>query len=90
MPTIPIHSSAPIHWSPPPYSWCKANFDGAIFQELEAVGVGVVIRDHEGNGIRALSKRIALPSSIEDVEAIVGRKAISFTKQFGLQKVIFC
>ena len=70
--------SAPAHWSTPPNSWCKANFDGAIFLELGVAGMGVVIRDHEGNMIGALSERIALPPSVEDVEALACRRAISF------------
>lgn len=40
--------------------------------------MGVVIRDHEGNMIEALSERIALPPSVEDVEALACRRAISF------------
>lgn len=40
----------------------------------------MVIRDYEGSVIGALSERIALPSSIKDVEALVGRRAISFAK----------
>ena len=75
--------------TPPPISWCKANFDGAIFQELGAAGLGVVIRDHEGSVIGALSERIALPPSMEDVEALAGRRAIAFAKEIGLQEVIF-
>ena len=35
--------------------------------------MGVVIRDHEGNMIGALSERIALPPSVEDVEHVGGR-----------------
>ncbi|XP_065638360.1 uncharacterized protein LOC136071235 [Quercus suber] len=87
-PLIPQLPSAPIHWSPPPISWCKANFVGAIFQELGSVGLGVVIRDHEGSVIGALSERIPLPPSVEDVEALVGRRVISFAQELGLQEVI--
>ena len=49
----------------------------------------MVIRDHEGNVIGALFERIALPPSVEDVEAIAGRRAISFAEEIGLQKAIF-
>lgn len=89
LPTIPFQSLEPTNWSPPLNSWCKVNFNGAIFQELEAAGLGVVIRDHEGKVIGALSERISLPPSVEYVEALVGRRAISFAKEIGLQKVIF-
>ena len=87
--STPLQSQMTVHWSPPPISWCKANFDGAIFQELGAAGLGVVIRDHEGSVIGALFERIALPPSVEDVEALAGRRAIAFAKEIGLQEVIF-
>ena len=51
--------------------------------------MGVVIRDHEGNMIEALSERIALPPSVEDVEALACRRAISFAQEIGLQEVVF-
>ena len=51
--------------------------------------MGVVIRDHEGNMIGALSERIALPPSVEDVEALACRRAISFAQEIGLQEVVF-
>ena len=85
----PSQAAKPIHWSPPSNSWCKANFDGAVFQELGEAGLGVVVRDHEGTVIGAFSERIALPPTVEDVEAMAGRRAISFAKELGLPKVIF-
>ena len=78
-----------VHWFPPPNSWCKANFDGAIFQELGAAGIGVVIRDHEGKVIGAILERIALLPSVEDVEALACRRAILFAREFSLQTVVF-
>uniref|UniRef100_A0A7N2LEQ1 RNase H type-1 domain-containing protein n=1 Tax=Quercus lobata TaxID=97700 RepID=A0A7N2LEQ1_QUELO len=48
-------------------------------------GLGVVIRDHEGKVIGALSERIALPPSVDDVEALACRRAISFARKIGLQ-----
>lgn len=32
-----------IKWKPPPYSHLKVNFDGAVFREENAAGIGVVI-----------------------------------------------
>ena len=52
-------------------------------------GIGVVIRDSEGMVIAALSERISLPSTVEDVEALACRKAISFSIKLGLQDVVF-
>ncbi|XP_030970913.1 uncharacterized protein LOC115991350 [Quercus lobata] len=52
-------------------------------------GIGVVIRDSEGMVIAALLERILLPSTVEDVEALACRKAISFSIKLGLQDVVF-
>ena len=49
----------------------------------------MVIRDQEGSVIGALSERIALPPSVEDVEALAGRRAILFAQELGLLEVIF-
>ena len=51
--------------------------------------MGVVLRDHEGKVIGALSERIALPPSVEDVEALACRRAILFARELNLQSVIF-
>ena len=85
----PLLPPNPVCWSPPPNSWCKANYDGAIFQEQSAAGLGVVIRDHEGKVIGALSDRVALPPSVEDVEALACRRAILFALELNIHSVIF-
>nr|XP_023895477.1 uncharacterized protein LOC112007374 [Quercus suber] len=65
------------------------NFDGAFFQDIAAAGLGVVIRDHEGKVIGALFERIALPTFVDDVEALACRRAISFALKIGPQVVVF-
>ncbi|KAL3524720.1 hypothetical protein ACH5RR_013092 [Cinchona calisaya] len=36
-------SISDLRWAPPPHNWLKHNFDGAIFEELEAIGIGAAI-----------------------------------------------
>ena len=79
----------PAQRLPPPPAQYKANSDGVIFQDTGTAGIGVVIRDSEGMVIAALSERITLPSTVEDVEALGCRKAISFSIELGLQDVVF-
>ena len=83
-----IHQ-VPTKWSPPCSNIYKANFDGAVFQELQKAGVGVVIRNSNGEVIGALSESYFLPATVEDVEAIACRKAISFAINLGLENVVF-
>lgn len=47
----------------------KINFDGAVFDELGAAGLGVVMRDSYGCVIGALSE-FAMPISAATVEAL--------------------
>ena len=58
-----------VRWTPPQGQTLKANVDGAVFAELKAVGIGVVIRDMEGNVKAALSKKINAPLGSVEAEA---------------------
>nr|POE51404.1 hypothetical protein CFP56_41771 [Quercus suber] len=78
---------APIHWKPPWSSYWKINFNGAIFQDLQMAGIGMVIRNSSGQVIGALSDKINLPPIVDDVEAIACRKAISFALVLGVDEV---
>ncbi|KAK7816272.1 hypothetical protein CFP56_000560 [Quercus suber] len=47
-------------------------------------GIGVVVRDYNGNVIGALSQKIALPQSIEHAKALAASWAVAFAKELGL------
>ena len=88
----PLNQAAiphPTHWLPPPQSVYKLNFDGATFLDMASVGLGVVARDSDGMVIASLSKRITLPPTVEDLEALACRKAVSFAIEIGLWDVVF-
>ncbi|XP_075640371.1 uncharacterized protein LOC142612138 [Castanea sativa] len=76
-------------WSPPQTPFYKANFDGALFQDINKAGIGVVIRDSAGLVIGALSEIISLPPSVIEVEALACQIAIIFARELGLQEVVF-
>ena len=48
-------------WVSPVFPWYKVNVDAAVFAHLGMVGIGVIICDHEGFVVAALSKRLPLP-----------------------------
>ena len=50
-----------VNWSPPNFPSYKIIVDAAIFSAQKAAGVGVIIRDHEGNFIAGLSRKIHAP-----------------------------
>lgn len=74
--------------SPPPLQ-LKPNCDGAIFHGLNCAGLGVVIRNTEDLVIAALSERVPLPPSVDDLEAMAWRRSVTFAIEIGLQDVIF-
>lgn len=83
-PPLPSSSATNLaHWLPPLNPHCKVNFDGAVFQYLYLGGIMVVIRDSEGLVVAALPEKITLPPSMDAVEALACRRAISFALEIG-------
>ena len=54
IPNVAKHTT----WAPPHNPWYKVNDDDAIFEHLEAMGVGVVAQDHVGQCVAAMSKKL--------------------------------
>ena len=73
----------------PSFPWYKVNTDAAVFKNSKSVGIGVVVRDHEGSILAALSKRLPLPLGPLEAEAKAMEEAISFTIDIGLHEAIF-
>lgn len=84
----PIRSEV-TRWTPPQNSQLKVNYDGAVFNDLQQAGVGVVVRDAAGRVHGALSNRFILPLNVEDVEALACRSAVVFALELGLREVVF-
>ena len=85
LPIVPHH----VTWSPPSNSWYKINTDGAVFNQLQATGIGIVTRDHEGHILAAMSKKLWVPLGPLEVEAKAMEEGIIFARDMGLQEIIF-
>ena len=48
----------------------------------------VVVRDHEGCIVAALSQRVRLTQSMEMAEALAARRAVVFAKELSLSNVL--
>ena len=86
------HTSNPgprlvARWSPPPENCYKINFDAALFDHLGYAGIGVVVRDHRGEVMAALSQKIALPQSVALAEARAAHKAITFAQELSFFRI---
>ena len=74
----PLKINRTIRWIPPIQPRFKVNFNGVVFTNLRAAGLGVVVRDHAGNAIGSMFERVSLPTSPVVVEALACRKDLLF------------
>ena len=49
-------------WSPPLGEGYKTNYDGAVFEEAGEAGIGVVVRNGNGEVLAALQKKYLTPT----------------------------
>ena len=66
----------PTQWQPPEFLQYKINFDGALFKAENYAGIGVVIRNSEGQVMVSLSQRIPLLTTAIEAEALAARRAM--------------
>ena len=76
-----------VRWQPPAENSIKANFDGAVFGEEQAAGIGVVLRDSEGQVLAALSEKVRLPATVEVLEMMAARRSALFARELGFSRV---
>lgn len=80
--------TARAKWTTPNRNGYKTNFDGAMFHDSREAGLGVVIRNHEGEVMAALSEKIPLPPSVTQLELLATRRAALFVQEVGLSNSI--
>ena len=77
-----------VKWTPPDLNSFKTNFDGAMFTNTGEACLGVVIRNHVGEIIVALSEKILQPPSVTCLELLATRQAAIFVHEVGLHDSI--
>ncbi|XP_065630298.1 uncharacterized protein LOC136067864 [Quercus suber] len=75
-------------WRAPQASFVKVNFDGAVFDDANKSGVGVVIRDSYGDVLASCSEKILQAYKAKVTEVLAAWKALSFAHELGFQNVI--
>ena len=79
----------PHRWTPPGPGIFKANYDGAYFAEEEVAGFGVVVRNELGQVMASLAEKLAMPPTVEILEAMAARRAMIFMEELGLCRATF-
>ena len=79
----------PVRCSPSPEVNFKANFDAALFDGINNIGIGVVVRDHLGCVIAALSQQVKSILSVKMAKALAARRAVILAGELSLFNVIF-
>lgn len=67
-----------VKWEKPKEGFVKINWDVAVNVQLDKIGVGVVIRDHEGEVLACLSASVDLIRKPVVIEALALRRVSSF------------
>jgi len=62
----------------------KTNYDGAMFEDSEEAGIGVVVCNASGEVLVAFSEKILFPGLVDLVEVIVVRRATQFIVELGI------
>lgn len=75
-------------WTPPPGSSFKLNFDAAMFQDINASGFGVVIRNGLGEVTASLSTIGPPVHDSEEAEVLACRKALEFAIDSGFSDIL--
>lgn len=63
--------------------------DDAVFKQQKEAGVGIIIRDHHGAVVAALSKKLSAPLGALEVEAKTMEEAVTFAWDMGIRDCIF-
>ncbi|KAL0000259.1 hypothetical protein SO802_019861 [Lithocarpus litseifolius] len=86
---ISTNNTLPTQWSPPVSGVFKANADGAVFNDLSSVGIGLVLRDDNGHVAGALSQKIYAPLGPLGAKAKAMEATMLFARDMGIQDIEF-
>ena len=60
-----------------------------MFSESDQADIGVVVRNHAGQVMAALSEKIKKPASADILEALAVRRAVQFILELGFKRSMF-
>jgi hypothetical protein len=72
----------------PPPGVLKTNWDAAVDGKRRKIGIGVIVRNHEGGVIAMMSKTINFIQDPVTVETLATRRAVEFSRMLGVGELI--
>ena len=79
----------PLTWSRPLGSRWKCNLDAALFHDLSAIGLGMVLRRNDGQFYACKTLRMPLSYSVKETETLALREALLWALSLKLVDVEF-
>ena len=76
-------------WQPPKPGEYKLNSDGAMFNESQEAGIGIVVRNSASQVLASLAEKIRKPCTVEHLETLAASRAVIFAAELGLQQAHF-
>ena len=86
--TLKMQHQKHTRWKPLDWEFYKVNYDGADFAEQGRAGLGVIIRNSDGEVMASMSQQVQFPTTVMQVEALAMRKAAKFALEIGVNKVV--
>ncbi|XP_075640412.1 uncharacterized protein LOC142612181 [Castanea sativa] len=83
-----ITAASAKNWQPPPSSKFKLNIDAAVFTDLGFLGIGVIIRNKEGEVMEAMSAKGSRVIDNLEAEVLACRKALEFAVDIGFAEMV--
>ncbi|XP_023901011.2 uncharacterized protein LOC112012867 [Quercus suber] len=84
----PTRTEPTLNWSAPPRNKYKINYDGAISNAENKAGIGVVVRDCNGEVLASLIQQLEQAYQPVEVEAIAACRAVEFGSEIGVDCAI--
>jgi ribonuclease HI len=84
-----VANSPTVHrWQVPPAGFVKVNWDAAVDGTHRRMGMGVIVRDPNGEVVAMLSAPRNYITAPDIAEAVAALKAVTFCRELGFSKVI--
>lgn len=77
-----------IKWDPPPLDFLMLNIDGALFFDLQKVGIGCLLRDHQGQTIMATSLVDNFAMNLQSIEVVAILRSLQLCLRQGIHSLI--